>query len=64
MKQTFALVWGVVVAVPVVLEGDGKADMRFTTVTIITVRVQLSSREVGGDGDGDYWNCVQSHEKQ
>ena len=46
MEPAFVLVCGVspgvAVAVLIVLEEDGKANMRFTT--IITVRVQLSSR--------------------
>ena len=46
MKQAIVLVCsvspGVAVAMVIVLEEDGKAKMRFTT--IITVRVQLSSR--------------------
>ena len=46
MKQAFVLVCGVspgvAVAVLIVMEEDGKANMQFTTV--FTVRVQLSSR--------------------
>ena len=46
MNQAFVFVCGVssgaAVAVVIVLEEDSKANMRFTT--IITVRVQLSSR--------------------